>query len=114
MNPSDPNDLSRTLADWRVNPKADPNFRPAVWQRIQQRSRETWGSYVQGHLAGWAVASVVAVVGATFTGPDTAELLHAATIAIVGAVPLDVLWHAVPAFPTLSEVWLRLLETYGL
>jgi dihydrolipoamide dehydrogenase len=54
------------------------------------------------------------VVGATFTGPDTAELLHAATIAIVGAVPLDVLWHAVPAFPTLSEVWLRLLETYGL
>jgi hypothetical protein len=38
------------------------------------------------------------------------ELLHAATIAIVGDVPLDTLWHAVPAFPTLSEVWLRLLE----
>jgi pyruvate/2-oxoglutarate dehydrogenase complex dihydrolipoamide dehydrogenase (E3) component len=54
------------------------------------------------------------VIGATFTGPGTQELLHAATIAIAGAVPLDRLWHAVPAFPTVSEVWLRLLEEYGL
>jgi pyruvate/2-oxoglutarate dehydrogenase complex dihydrolipoamide dehydrogenase (E3) component len=54
------------------------------------------------------------VIGATFTGPATQELLHAATIAIAGAVPLDRLWHAVPAFPTVSEVWLRLLEEYGL
>ncbi len=52
------------------------------------------------------------IVGATFIGPMTGELLHAATIAIVGEVPLDTLWHAVPAFPILSEVWLRLLETY--
>ncbi len=50
------------------------------------------------------------VVGATFVGPQVGEMLHAATIAIVGAVPLDTLWHAVPAFPTVSEVWLRLLE----
>jgi len=54
------------------------------------------------------------VVGATFTGPGVQELLHAATIAIVGRVPLDRLWHAVPSFPTVSEVWLRLLEAYGL
>jgi dihydrolipoamide dehydrogenase len=54
------------------------------------------------------------VVGATFVGPDVAEWLHAATIAVVGAVSLDDLWHAVPAFPTRSEVWLRLLEEYGL
>jgi dihydrolipoamide dehydrogenase len=54
------------------------------------------------------------VVGATFTGPGVQELLHSATIAIVGKVPLDVLWHAVPSFPTVSEVWLRLLEAYGL
>ena len=54
------------------------------------------------------------VVGATSTGPDVQEMLHAATIAIVGEVPLDQLWHAVPSFPTVSEVWLRLLETYGL
>jgi dihydrolipoamide dehydrogenase len=52
------------------------------------------------------------VVGATFTGPDIAELLHAATIAIVGEVPIARLRHAVPSFPTRSEVWLRLLETY--
>ena len=54
------------------------------------------------------------VVGATFTGTDVAEWVHAATIAVVGEVPLDRLWHAVPSFPTRSEVWLRLLEEYGL
>ena len=53
------------------------------------------------------------LVGATFVGPDVAELLHAATIAIVGEVPIDRLWHAVPAYPTVSEVWLRWLEAYG-
>jgi dihydrolipoamide dehydrogenase len=53
------------------------------------------------------------ILGMTFVGPDVAELLHAATIAIVGEVPLKRLWHAVPAFPTISEVWLRLLEGYG-
>ena len=52
-------------------------------------------------------------VGATFTGPDVAELLHAATIAVVAELPLERLWEAVPAFPTRSEVWLRLLEAYG-
>ncbi|WP_066460631.1 dihydrolipoyl dehydrogenase family protein [Sanguibacter suarezii] len=54
------------------------------------------------------------VVGATFVGPEAAELLHAATIAVVGEVPLERLWHAVPAYPTVSEVWLRLLEEAGL
>lgn len=54
-----------------------------------------------------------AIVGFTLVGDDVGELLHAATIAIVGRVPLDRLWHAVPAYPTLSEVWLRLLEGYG-
>ena len=54
------------------------------------------------------------VVGATFVGAETAELLHSATVAVVGEVPLDRLWHAVPSYPTVSEVWLRLLETYGL
>ncbi len=52
------------------------------------------------------------IVGATFVGPGAGELLHAATIAIVGEVPLSVLWHATPAFPTLSEIWLRFLEAY--
>lgn len=53
------------------------------------------------------------VLGATFVGPDVSELLQAATIAIVGEVPLERLWHAVPAYPTINEIWLRLLETYG-
>jgi dihydrolipoamide dehydrogenase len=84
--------------------------------------------YELGHVAGAALAAdgyqgqarfVVderrqVLVGATFAGPGTAELLHAATVAIVGEVPLRRLWHAVPSFPTISEVWLRLLETYGL
>ena len=52
-------------------------------------------------------------VGATFTGPEVAEFLHAATIAVVGEVPLERLFHAVPAFPTRSEVWLYLLEQLG-
>ena len=52
------------------------------------------------------------LVGATFTGAEVAEFVHAATIAIVGRVMIDDLWHAVPSFPTRSEVWLRLLETY--
>ena len=54
------------------------------------------------------------LVGATFVGPETAEFVHAATIAVVGEVPLERLWHAVPSFPTRSEVWLYLLEEYGL
>ncbi len=77
------------------------------------------GSTAGGALAGKGVhgtAQLVldrprrVIVGATFVGPGVGELLHAATIAIVGEVPLDTLWHAVPTFPTLSEVWLRLLE----
>ena len=51
------------------------------------------------------------LVGATFVGPEVADLLHGATIAMAGHVSLDDLWHAVPAYPTPSEVWLRLLET---
>jgi dihydrolipoamide dehydrogenase len=83
--------------------------------------------YELGHVAGAVLAAdgyqgqarfVVderrqVLAGATFAGPGTAELLHAATIAVVGEVPLARLWHAVPSFPTISEVWLRFLETYG-
>ncbi|WP_326656055.1 dihydrolipoyl dehydrogenase family protein [Streptomyces sp. NBC_00385] len=52
------------------------------------------------------------LLGVTFVGPGIGELLHSATIAVAGEVPLDRLWHAVPAYPTISEIWLRLLETY--
>lgn len=77
------------------------------------------GAYVLGRgIAGTAKIVVdqrrQVIVGATFTGPGLQELLHSATVAVVGEVPLDMLWHAVPSFPTVSEVWLRLLEAYGL
>ena len=54
------------------------------------------------------------VVGATFVGFEIGEFLHAATIAVVGEVPLERLAHAVPCFPTRSELWLKLLEAAGL
>lgn len=50
--------------------------------------------------------------GVTFVGPGVGELLHSATVAVAGEVPINRLWHAVPSYPTISEVWLRLLETY--
>jgi pyruvate/2-oxoglutarate dehydrogenase complex dihydrolipoamide dehydrogenase (E3) component len=53
------------------------------------------------------------LVGATFVGPGIADLVHSATTAIVGRLPLSVLWHVVPSYPTPSEIWLRLLETLG-
>ncbi|HEX7354948.1 MAG TPA: NAD(P)/FAD-dependent oxidoreductase [Mycobacteriales bacterium] len=81
-----------------------------------------------GHVAGAAVyadhyqgraklvvdAAREVVVGATFVGPGVGEMIHAATVAVVGEVPLQRLWHAVPPYPTISEAWLRLLEAYGL
>jgi pyruvate/2-oxoglutarate dehydrogenase complex dihydrolipoamide dehydrogenase (E3) component len=76
------------------------------------------GSFVGKGAAGTARIVVDedrrVVVGATITGPEVAEALHAATIAVIGELALDDLWHAVPAFPTRSELWLRLLESYGL
>jgi pyruvate/2-oxoglutarate dehydrogenase complex dihydrolipoamide dehydrogenase (E3) component len=54
------------------------------------------------------------IVGMTLAGPGVGEVIHAATIAVAGEVPLDTLWHAVPSYPTISELWLRLLESYGL
>lgn len=82
--------------------------------------------YDTGHVAGASIlgkgiggtAQLVidadrgTIVGATFVGPKVGELLHSATIAIVADVTLETLWHAVPSFPTVSEVWLRLLEAY--
>lgn len=50
------------------------------------------------------------VLGVTLVGPGVGEIIHSATIAVAGQVPIDRLWHAVPCFPTVSEVWLRLLE----
>ena len=77
------------------------------------------GAYTQGNGIHGTSQLVIdddrrTVVGATFTGPGLQELLHSATVAICGGVTVDRLWHAVPSFPTVSEVWLHLLEAYGL
>lgn len=79
----------------------------------------TAGASFQGKDTGGTSMLVVnqankTIVGATFTGFETADFLHAATIAILGEVPLDRLRHAVAAYPTRSEIWLKLLESYGL
>jgi len=79
----------------------------------------TAGASFQGKNTGGTSRIIVdgsrgVIVGATFTGFETAEFLHAATIAIVGEVPLRKLRHAVAAYPSRSEVWLKLLETAGL
>jgi len=79
----------------------------------------TAGASFQGKDTGGTSRIVVdeshgVIVGATFTGFETADFLHAATIAIVGEVPLEKLRHAVAAYPSRSEVWLKLIEAYGL
>jgi pyruvate/2-oxoglutarate dehydrogenase complex dihydrolipoamide dehydrogenase (E3) component len=122
------------LADARAVPRVtftDPQVAAVGLTEAQAREKgaevrvvaygtgDVAGAYIRGNGIKGTSQLVVdearrVVVGATFTGPDVQEMLHAATIAIVGEVPLDQLWHAVPSFPTVSEVWLRLLETYGL
>jgi dihydrolipoamide dehydrogenase len=75
------------------------------------------GAYTRGEGI-WGTGRLVidrsrgVIVGATFTGPEVQELLHSATVAVAGEVPIDRLRHAVPSFPTLSEIWLHLLEAY--
>jgi pyruvate/2-oxoglutarate dehydrogenase complex dihydrolipoamide dehydrogenase (E3) component len=73
------------------------------------------GVFADGY-SGTAIAVVdtdrEVLLGVTFIGPAVAEMLQAATIAVVGEVPISRLWHAVPAYPTVNEIWLRLLETY--
>jgi pyruvate/2-oxoglutarate dehydrogenase complex dihydrolipoamide dehydrogenase (E3) component len=82
--------------------------------------------YALGSVAGAALfadgyeGTAIAVVdterevllGVTLVGPGVGEMIHAGSVAVAGEVPLARLWHVVPSFPTMSEIWLRLLETY--
>ncbi|MEX1102344.1 MAG: NAD(P)/FAD-dependent oxidoreductase [Actinomycetota bacterium] len=86
---------------------------------VQVGTGDVAGAYLRGNDIKGTSHLVIdenrrVIIGATFTGPEVQELVHAATIAVVAEVPLETLWHAVPSFPTVSEVWLRLLEAYGL
>ena len=87
-------------------------------RHVDQPTASVAGSSFRGRNAPGTARLVIderrgVIAGATFTGPETAELLHAATIAFVAEVPLDRLHHAIPAFPTRTELWLRLLEKAG-
>ena len=107
--------------DWLCFPRFDA---PSVFARILDEDGGHWsvsvpGAYVQGNGIKGTSQLVIddarrVVVGATFTGPGLQELLHAATVAVVTQASVERLWHAVPSFPTVSEVWLHLLEAYGL
>jgi pyruvate/2-oxoglutarate dehydrogenase complex dihydrolipoamide dehydrogenase (E3) component len=68
----------------------------------------------EGHAQMIVDETTKTILGMTLAGPGVGEMIHAATTAIAGQVPLEALWHAVPSYPTMSELWLRLLETYGL
>jgi len=99
--------------------EADARARGIGVRTVSYGTGDVAGAYTQGNgISGTSMLVVDAdrgvLVGATFTGPGVQELLHSATVAIMAAVPLTDLWHAVPSFPTISEVWLRLLEAYGL
>ena len=99
--------------------KAQADERGMATRVVDVDTGSVAGAYTEGDGIAGTCRLVVdpdrrVVVGATFTGPGVADLLHSATVAIAGQVTLDRLWHAVPSFPTVSEVWLRLLEEYGL
>ncbi len=123
-------DVDPAWADTEAMPRVvytDPQIAAVGLTEEQARERGIdvlTVSYNVGHSAGGALlgkgtdgtAQLVidrdarTIVGATFVGPGVGEQLHAATIAVAGEVTIDRLWHAVPPFPTVSEVWLRLLE----
>jgi len=72
------------------------------------------GDGYTGHAKAVVDQDSHALIGFTLVGPAVVDHLHAATIAVTAGVPIDSLWHAVPAFPTASEFWLSLMEAYGL
>lgn len=120
----------RVLSDGPRAPRAiftDPGVAAVGWtlagareagidaRAIDRSTGGTAGASFHGRGAAGTTRFVVdaareVLVGATFVGPDVAELLHAATIAVAAEVPLTTLAHAVPAFPTRSELWLDLLD----
>jgi len=73
MNPTDSSDrLAPLLAEWRLRPPPDPDFRHAVWARLQGAARPSWAGYLRAHLAGWTIAAALAIVAAGWTGHQAA------------------------------------------
>ena len=74
MDPTPPRDsLADALHQWRVQPPREPNFRASVTQRIDQAVRLTWSSYLRGHLVGWSIATMLALVVAGWSGQAMAQ-----------------------------------------
>jgi pyruvate/2-oxoglutarate dehydrogenase complex dihydrolipoamide dehydrogenase (E3) component len=90
------------------------NVRVVDYDIADVAGAKLWADGYTGHAQVVVDDNSKIIVGMTLVGPGVGEMIHAATIAIAGEVPLDRLWHAVPSYPTISEVWLRLLEAYGL
>ncbi len=100
-----------TLADAQA---AGIRVRHVDVEHRRQRGRIVHRPRCAGHLADRRRRGAARHRGRHDHRAEVAEALHAATIAVVAEVSLDDLWHAVPSFPTRSELWLRLLEAYGL
>jgi hypothetical protein len=65
--------VTKTLRHWRVHPSRDPDFRPAVWRRIAQQSRDTWTGYVRAHRIAWTLAALMVIGGAGWSGHAAAR-----------------------------------------
>ena len=80
MNSPESNDfLSRALADWRVAPRRNPQFRAAVWARIgAARAAVSWPGYARAHAAVLAGALVLAIVAGGWVGTERAQARVAA------------------------------------
>ena len=109
---------SPTVASVGLTRTAAHRERRAV--REVSASAATLGAilHADGYAAGWAQWIIDAksgmLLGATIVGQDAAELLHASTVAIVGGLKIEQLVHAIPPFPTMSEVYLNLIDAAGL
>ena len=68
-----PDSLSEALRDWRVNPPADPDFRPAVWRRLGRQRAATWPVYLRSHATTWSLAAVLALGAAAYSGSALAR-----------------------------------------
>ncbi|MEV8266799.1 NAD(P)/FAD-dependent oxidoreductase [Microbacterium sp. NPDC076911] len=109
---SDPEVASVGLTEAAAR-KAGRNIRVLDYNLAWVAGASTYSDNYEGMARAIVDEDRGVIIGATFVGADVAELLHSATVAIVGEVPIARLWHAVPAYPTISEVWLRWLEAYG-
>jgi hypothetical protein len=85
--PDSHDSLSRALADWRVAPRRDPQFRARVWERISAAVRPLpWRSYARQHAAALAGVLAVAIVAGALTGRERAHARAAADSAQLAAL----------------------------